>query len=331
MKKQLRYLSHEDILSMNVSFETVVEVVEKVLTEHSEGFYANPPKPAIHPDPISFFHAMPGYLPRLHAAGVKWVSGFSANAAKGLPGITGLTILNDDQEGFPTAVLDCAWTTGIRTGAVSAAAAKRLAPKNAKVFTIIGTGIQGRVHAANFQKAVPTLDTVKVFDVNPKMVESFTQYVKERTNLNVVVEPTAEAAIKDSDIIITCTGKITDPVFNREWVKKGALVMPVHSSGWTKDYPFKADKFIVDDWGQFRKSNIDDKGYYSELPDPYAQLGEIISGKKPGRESDDETILDHNYGLAIHDIALCQRLIKIAEEKNIGTVLTYMDTDKNIV
>ena len=58
---------------------------------------------------------------------------------------------------------------------------------------------------------------------------------------------------------------------------------------------------------------------------------EIISGKKPGRESDDETILDHNYGLAIHDIALCQRLIKIAEEKNIGTVLTYMDTDKNIV
>ena len=71
MKKMLRYLSHEDILSMNVSFETVIEVVEKVLTEHSEGFYVNPPKPAIHPDPISFFHAMPGYLPRIHAAGIK--------------------------------------------------------------------------------------------------------------------------------------------------------------------------------------------------------------------------------------------------------------------
>ena len=107
--------------------------------------------------------------------------------------------------------------------------------------------------------------------------------------------------------------------------------MPVHTSGWTKDYPFKADKFIVDDWGQFFHSNVEAGGYYSELPDPYAQTGEIISGKKPGRESDDETILNHNYGLAIHDIALCQRLIKIAEEKNIGTVLTYMDTDKNIV
>ena len=97
------------------------------------------------------------------------------------------------------------------------------------------------------------------------------------------------------------------------------------------DVELARDKFIVDDWGQFFHSNVEAGGYYSELPDPYAQLGEIIIGKKPGRESDDETILDHNYGLAIHDIALCQRLIKIAEEKNIGTVLTYMDTDKNIV
>ncbi|MCQ2604049.1 MAG: ornithine cyclodeaminase family protein [Spirochaetia bacterium] len=331
MKLKLRYLSHEDILSMKIGFDFVVKTVEKVLTEHSEGYYVNPKKPAIHPDPVSFLHAMPGYLPRLEAAGVKWVSGFSANAAKKLPGITGLTIINDDKTGFPIAVLDCAWTTGIRTGAVSAAAAKRLAPRNAKVFTIIGTGIQGRVHAANFPSVIPTLDTVKVFDVNPAMVESFKKYVQSKTKLNVIVEPTAEAAIRDSDIVITCTGKITEPIFNREWVKKGALVMPVHSSGWTKDYPFKADKFIVDDWNQFRESNVDDKGYYLTLPDPYAQLGEIISGKKPGRENDEETILDHNYGLAIHDIALCKDLLAVAEQKNIGTVLDYMDTDLDVV
>lgn len=332
MKIEIRYLSHEDILSMNIGFDFAVKTVETVLSEHAGGFYVNPKKPAIHPDPKSFFHAMPGYLPRLKAAGIKWVSGFSGNAAKGLPGITGLTVLNDDATGFPIAVLDCAWTTGIRTAAVSAAAAKRLASKKAKVFTIIGAGIQGRIHAANFKKIVPSLDTVKVFDINKDIVRSFETYVKKRSDINIIAEPTAEAAIRDSDIVITCTGKISEPIFKREWVKKGALVMPVHTSGWTKDFPFKADKLIVDDWNQFRESNLESGGYYSQLPEkPYAQLGEIIVGKKKGRESEEETILDHNYGLAIHDIALGKELIGIAKERNIGTVLSLMDTDRDVV
>jgi len=316
---------------MNIEFEFVIDVIEKVFIEHANGFFINPKKPAIHPDPRSFFHAMPAYLPRLNAAGIKWVSGFSDNAAKGLPGITGLTILNDDLTGFPLAILDCAWTTGIRTAAVSAVAAKWLAPHNAKIFTIIGSGIQGRIHAANLKKSVPSLKKVKIFDINTTMIESFKTYVNARTNLEITVEPTSEAAIRDSDIVITCTGKINEPIFDRNWVKNGALVMPVHTSGWTKDFPFAADKFIVDDWTQFYESNVKGNGYYSELPEaPYSQLGQIVAGMKPGRINNNETILDHNYGLGLHDIALCKELIKIAEDKNIGTILKLMDTEKDI-
>ncbi len=330
-KIQIRYLSHEDILSMDIDFNFVVDIVKKTLVEHANGFYANPKKPAIHPDPNSFFHAMPAYLPRLNAAGIKWVSGFSKNAAKGIPSITGIIIINDDTTGFPIAVMDGSWVTGIRTAAVSAVAAKYLAGKNSEVFTIIGTGTQGRIHGAFFKTAVKSLKTVKIYDVNKEMIESFKRYVNEKCNIDIVVESSYENAIRDSDIVITCTGKISEPVYDKSWVKKGALVLPVHSCGWNRDFPYSADKFIVDDWNQFKETNCSPDGYYKELPKPYCELGKIVAGIMPGRENDKEVILDHNFGIAIHDMALAQALIKMAEAKNIGILLPLMDIQQNVV
>ena len=86
-----------------------------------------PPKPGVHSRPDAFIHAMPAYIPALHAIGMKWVSGYPANQARGLPYITGLLILNDDETGLPLAVMDCTWITAMRTGAATALAAKYLA------------------------------------------------------------------------------------------------------------------------------------------------------------------------------------------------------------
>ena len=328
---QIRYLSHEDILSMNIDFNFVVDTVKKVLIEHANGFYDNPKKPAIHPDPASFFHAMPAYLPRLGAAGIKWVSGFSANPTKGLPSVSGIIVMNDDKTGFPTAVMDCAWATGIRTIAVSAIASKYLARKNSEVFTIIGTGIQGRIHGAFLKTAIGSLKTVKVYDINKEMIEGFKAYVGEKSDIEIIVEPSYEKAIRDSDIVITCTGKLSEPVYDKSWVKEGALVLPVHTCGWSKDFPYTADKFIVDDWNQFKETHAVPEGYYKELPEPYCELGKIVAGMKAGRENDKEIILDHNLGIALHDMALAQEIIKIAENKNIGVLLPLMDFNNNVV
>jgi hypothetical protein len=90
-----------------MSVGEVITIVENVLKEHGLGHFENPPKPGIHPQQDAFIHAMPGYLPRQKAAGLKWVSGFSSNADFGIPPVMGLLILNDVQTGQPLAVMDC--------------------------------------------------------------------------------------------------------------------------------------------------------------------------------------------------------------------------------
>ena len=328
---QIRYLSHDDILSMNIDFNFAVTAIKKAFIEHANGFYENPPKPGIHPNPQSFIHAMPSYLPRLHAAGMKWVSGFSLNPEKGLPAVSGFIILNDDQTGYPTAVMDCAWSTGIRTAAVSAVSTEYLARKNSEVLSIIGAGVQGRIHGAFLKTAMSSLKTIKVYDINKEIIESFKVYVKERTDLDIIVESSYEKTIRDSDIVVTCTGKLGDPIFDKTWVKEGALVMPVHTCGWTKDFPYTADKFITDDWIQLRDSHAVPTGYYKTLPEPYCELGKIVEGKMPGRENDKEIILCHNMGIALHDMVLAQEILKIAESKNMGVILPLMNLSKNAV
>ena len=98
---------------------------------------------------------MPAYIPALHSAGIKWVSGYPENFKRGLPYITGLLILNDVETGIPYAVMDCAWITAYRTGAASALAAKYLARPESKTAGILACGVQGRTNLLSAERAVP--------------------------------------------------------------------------------------------------------------------------------------------------------------------------------
>ncbi len=144
MKLEILYLSLKDIQGLSVPIGQIVGWVEEALRLKGLGKTEMPPKPGIHTRPDAFIHAMPAYLPDLKAAGMKWVSGYPDNFKKGLPYISGLLILNDPETGIPIAVMDCTWITAMRTGAVTAVAAKYLARPDASVIGIIGCGVQGR-------------------------------------------------------------------------------------------------------------------------------------------------------------------------------------------
>lgn len=142
----LRYLSRQDVESLAIGMEEIIDAVGAALRERGEGTAEMPPKPGVHPRKDAFIHAMPAFLEGMGAAGLKWVSGFPQNLEKGLPYISGLFVLNDVQTGLPLSVMDCTWITGARTGAASAVAAKYLARPESATIGIVACGLQGRTN-----------------------------------------------------------------------------------------------------------------------------------------------------------------------------------------
>ena len=126
---QILYLSRKDVESIGLKMSDIIESLDRMFREKGEGKTEMPPKPGIHTRKDAFIHAMPAYIPSLGSAGIKWVSGYPQNQARGLPYISGLIVLNDPETGLPVCVMDCTWVTAQRTGAATAVAAKYLARK----------------------------------------------------------------------------------------------------------------------------------------------------------------------------------------------------------
>jgi ornithine cyclodeaminase/alanine dehydrogenase len=256
---------------------------------------------------------------------MKWVSGYSDNFQYGLPSIMGLIVLNDPDTGQPLTVMDGGYITALRTAAASGVSAKYLANKDAGLLGIVGTGVQGRYHLLSLTEVLPEIKEVKIFDTNESVLEEFISVANEQPSLNITTCTSARDVIEGADVIVTATGHLEERVYKEKWVKNGALVFPVHTRGWEQAMLNHADKFVVDDWEQFNNALGGANGYYSPLPDLYAELGEIVVGKKPGRESHTERIINLNFGMAIHDVYMATQILERARAKGIGMMLPLLE------
>jgi ornithine cyclodeaminase/alanine dehydrogenase len=319
------YLSQKDVVDVGLTMENAISIIEEVLREHGLQEFENPPKPGIHTLKGAFIHAMPGFLPRKQSAGMKWVSGYSNNFQHRLPSIMGLIILNDPHTGQPLAVMDGGYITALRTAAASGVSAKYLAVKDASVLGIVGTGVQGRFHLLSLKEVLPGIKEIKIFDTNESILSEFISQAKEHGNLNIISCASAREVIEGTDVVVTATGHLEERVYKDGWVKEGALVLPVHTRGWEKSMLDKADKFIVDDWQQFNNALGGTDGYYAPLPELYAELGQIVVGQKPGRENSTERIVNLNFGMAIHDVLMASHVLKRANARGLGMMLTLLE------
>jgi ornithine cyclodeaminase/alanine dehydrogenase len=322
---RLLYLSRQEVIDCGPGLAESIDIIEGVLREHGLGEVENPPKPGVHTLADAFIHAMPGYLKRPRQVGLKWVSGYFSNPQRGLASISGLIVLNDPDTGLPTAVMDCTYVTALRTAAVSGVAARHLARTGSATLGIVGAGLQGRYNLLTLKQVLPALQRVRVFDTAAATLAKFVPAMAELTQLAVEPAASAEQAVIGADVVVTATGWLDEPIFRADWVAEGALVLPIHARGWERRMLEEADKFIVDDFGQFSASMGGPGGFYDPLPQPYAELGQIVLGAKPGREADAERIIDFNYGMAVHDVALASEVLARAREKGVGTELPQMD------
>jgi ornithine cyclodeaminase/alanine dehydrogenase len=300
----------------------VIKALELAFREKGEGRVEMPPKPGIHPGGAdNFIHAMPAYIPAMQAAGVKWVSGFPENQKRGLPYITGLLILNDADTGLPIAVMDCVWITAMRTGAATAVAAKYLARPESSVVGMLGCGVQGRSNVEALNVLFP-LERVMAYDLDARVAQSYAQEISDQFGLDVVVAGTPQEAVSGCDMVVTAGPILKKPhcTIQAGWMNEGAFASLVDfDSYWHPAAMREAAKFCTDDRPQL--DHYQQAGYFQEIPPVHADLGELATGKKPGRETPIERTMTANLGLAMDDMAVAPLIYQRAVDKGIGTWL----------
>jgi ornithine cyclodeaminase/alanine dehydrogenase len=320
-ERSILYLSASDVAAAGVSMSEVIDAVERAFVEKGEGRVEMPPKPSIHPRPDSFIHAMPAYVRSPEAAGLKWISGYPANRERGLPYISGLLILNDPDTGLPVCVLDASWITAVRTGAATAVAAKHLARPDSRTVGIIACGVQGRSNLEALA-CVFQVERVRAYDIDPAAAERYAAEMKGKLGLEVEVVASPRAAVAGSDIVVT-SGPILmepNPLIGAGWLERGAFACALDfDSYWRGEALREADKLATDDLAQLDYYRT--IGYFKDTPRPYADLGAIVSGTAPGRESDAERVICLNLGLAIEDVVTAALVWRKAQAAGVGTEL----------
>lgn len=328
MKKvEVLFLSLGDILRLNISFEDTCRIIREALIEHGKKSVVMPPKHGVHPGKVEGAHcnAMPAYIPKLGALGIKWVSGFPGNRDKELPYIMGTLIINDDETGAPLAIMEASWITAMRTATVSGLVAESCAREDTKVLGIVGAGVQGRFTMQAIVQAMPGLERIRVFDIDRRTLRESVEKMSKQAETDIVPEESAQGALLESDIMVTATSFVEKPYVRKEWLRKGDLGILVHHRGWENGAFYLADKLVVDDWAQTKSYGMEDGGFYGNLPDCYGELGEILAGLKPGRERKEERIVAITCGLAILDVAVGKMIYEKAKENNIGMNLPFMN------
>jgi ornithine cyclodeaminase/alanine dehydrogenase-like protein (mu-crystallin family) len=321
-KPEILYLSQKDVAAVGLPMSEIIHDLEIAFREKGEGRTEMPPKPGIHPGGgENFIHAMPAYIPALKSAGIKWVSGFSENFKRDLPYITGLLILNDVETGLPLAVMDCVWITAMRTGAATALSARFLARPEASTLGVLGCGVQGRTNLEALKVLFP-LKKVKAYDIHPINSQRYAEEMSNRFEIEVIPMTTPREAVEDCDMVVTAGPIMKKPHRSIQpgWLKQGAFASLVDfDSYWHPEAMKETTKFCTDDVGQLM--HYKGMGYFQEIPPIYAELGELVAGKKVGRESPDERTMTANLGLAIDDMAVAPRIYRRALEMGIGTRL----------
>ena len=319
---ELLYLSRSDVLATGITMREVIDSIEEMFRQKGLGKVEMPPKPGVHPRSDSFIHAMPAYIPVLNSVGVKWVSGYPQNQTRGLPYVSGLLILNDPETGIPIAVMDCTWITAMRTGAATAVAAKYLARPESRTIGILGCGVQGK---SNLEALCQVFDVERIFayDIRPDVSLNFAAMASGALNIESLSVSTPREAVSSSDIVVTAGPILKTPhaTIKSGWLSRGSFASLVDfDSYWSAEALGEIQKFCTDDIPQFE--HYREIGYFQSVKKIHAELGEIVIGKKPGREDASERTIACNLGIALDDIAVAPLVLKRAIQLGIGQRLT---------
>ncbi|HET7097623.1 MAG TPA: ornithine cyclodeaminase family protein [Casimicrobiaceae bacterium] len=329
---EITYLSGPDVEALALTDDEILTAVEGGL--RAQGLSQTRIEPRVHLVPESsakgHFNVLRGVVAPLGVAGVKVVGDFVDNWKHGLPSELALLNLFDPQTGAPRAILDASSLTDMRTGAMTALGAKHLARKRSRVLGHVGA--RGTAYwNVRLLDRLFGFDEIRVHSRRPESRNAFAERLSRDLGKPVVATDDWESCVRDADIVVEAS-RLPEPapMLRTEWIKRGALVVPYGTMSAVEiTLTDIMDKIVVDDWGQCKKGlpfgalrRHVDEGKLDEN-NLHAELGQIVAGLKPGRESDDETNLFWHRGLSLSDIALGCAMLDKAKRLGVGRTLPF--------
>lgn len=327
----LHYLNYPDVQALALTDQEILDAIEGGLRAQGSGQAVIEPRTHLVPDKTfpGHFNVLRGYIAPLGMAGVKIVGDFHDNYKHDLPSELALLNLFDPRTGAPIAVIDAADITDMRTGAVTALGAKHLARKTSKILGHVGA--RGTAYwNVRLMDKIFDFDEIRVHSRRPESRDAFGERLAKDLGKQIIVTEDWKSCVEGADIVVEASRlEAPAPMLKTEWIKKGALVMPYGTmSAVELTLTDIMDKMVMDDWGQAHAGKFGalrahvDSGRLSEKT-LHAELCEIVVGKKPGRERDDETILFWHRGLSLSDIALGAAMLEKARRLGLGQKLRY--------
>jgi len=328
---QTLLLSKAQVASL-ISMAEVISAVEEAYKAFSSGQVVQPDYIGIHlPAPRGEIDFKAGYCKSNEIISMKASSGgFVDNpTAHGVPNGMGSVLLFDAASCALICMMDGSLLTGLRTGASGAVSVKALARKNARKVTCIGTGNQARMQIRAIRE-VMHIEAIHAWSRTPESCACFKADIESELAIPVTIAESKQAAVEQADILITTTrGK--GPLVEASWVQPGTHIVAIGTDMRGKQ-EFEPELFrharIVND----SISQCIDKGETWHplnagiigLDDIHGELGEILLGTKPGRESDEEITLFDSTGMAIQDNTTAEKIYRNALENHVGTFFAFL-------
>jgi alanine dehydrogenase len=326
----LTYLNGIDVDRLHITDEEILDAVESGLLAQGTGEAVIEPRVHLKPSSLirGHFNVLRGYVAPLDMAGVKIVGDFVDNYKQGLPSEMALLNLFDPHTGMPRAIIDATAITDMRTGALTALGARHLARSGSKILGHIGARGTSYWNVRLLDRMFD-FDEIRVHSRRPESRDAFARRLSIDLGKKVTVT-TDWSCLEGADIMVEASRlEEREELFKTAWVRPGVLVIPYGTiSALELSMTSVMDKVVVDDLGQFRAGEFGalrphiNAGLLSE-EGVHAELGQIVAGLRPGRQSDDERILFWHRGLSISDIALGTAMLNKAHLMGIGQTLRY--------
>jgi alanine dehydrogenase len=324
------YLSNEDVKEI-LDLGRAIDITEQALRDHSEGrvIWSTPEDLAIKPESGWQSWVTGCALGTAPVAGFRIRSikaaGGSRDASRPPRGPRRILILSDREGGEIRVIMDEDWCHAVRTAAAATVAMRALAHRDSAVMAMLGAGDTARAAVPVMAKAFG-LKEIRVTSRTPESRQNYAAEIGKKYSLNVRPADSTEEALQGADLVVSAT-TTSAPFVKDRWLGEGITVYSIgKNQELESDFYKKADKFVVDSWLHCKnKSDMQrllKENFLSEK-DLYAELPELLSGKKPGRQSERERIFIRAIGLVNQDIALAHHIYQAALERGVGTLLPF--------